>query len=150
MLVRNVCKLLVMEINTGLQLHLQLYTMSVEFLPIYKFPEEFDICHAPNYWANEECALRLVRNIIIPYVNVARKRLEKPDQKVLVLYNVFKVQQLTALIHLENNGVLYVHVPNCCTHQLQPLDTLVNKAVKSFLRESFFLFGIAKKKETDG
>ena len=140
-------------------------TLSGEFLPMqliyggktnrchpkYKFPEGFDVCHTPNHWANEECALSLLNNIIIPYVNATRIKLDKPDQKALVLYDVFK-GQTTDRVHqlLEENNILYVHVPNCCTDQLQPLDASVNKSVKSFLREKFSIwYGEQVKKQLD-
>lgn len=140
-------------------------TMSGEFLPMqliyggktdrchpkHKFPEGFDICHTPNHWANENCALRLVKNIIIPYVNTTRRNLNKSDQKAVVLFDVFK-GQTTDSVHLllEENNILYVHVPNCCTDKLQPLDVSVNKAVKSFLREKFSIwYGGEVKKQLD-
>ena len=55
-------------------------TMSGEFLaiqmiyagktnrchPKHTFPEGFYICHTSNHWANEECSLSVVKNIIIP------------------------------------------------------------------------------------
>ena len=35
---------------------------------------------------------------------------------------------------------MYIHVPNGCTDQLQPLHVVVNKSVKSFLRDKFLLW----------
>ena len=115
--------------------------------PKHRFPTGFDICHTPNHWANEECALSLLRNIIIPYVNATRKKLDKPDQKALVLYDVFK-GQTTDSVHelLEEHNILYIHVPNCCTDQLQPLD-VVSLLSPFFVRS--FLSGMEVKSRSN-
>ena len=77
--------------------------------------------------------------------NATRQKLKKPNQKALVLFDVFK-GQTTEKVHslLEENDILYIHIPNCCTDQLQPLDVSVNKAVKSFLRDKFSLWYAAE------
>ena len=50
-----------------------------------------------------------------------------------------RVRQLIEFINYWKRMTFYtyVHVPNCCTDQLQPLDVSVNKSVKSFLCEKF-------------
>ena len=60
-------------------------TLSGEFLPMFggktnrchqkhTFPADFDIYHNPNHWANEECAIRFIEKVIIPYVRQDYKR----------------------------------------------------------------------------
>jgi len=65
-------------------------------------------------------------------------KLGKPGPKSLELFDVFK-GQTTERDHsiLEDNNILYNHVPNCCTDRLQPSDLSENKAVKFFLRDKF-------------
>ena len=127
-------------------------TLSGEFLPMqilcdgktnrchprHTFPAEFDIHHSPNHWANEECAIRFIEKIIIPYVKTTRERLSVPSQTAMVLFDVFKGQTTTA-VHdlLEENNIVYEHIPSGCTDKLQPLDLSVNKSAKSYLRDKF-------------
>ena len=49
--------------------------------PKHQFPSEFDIHHNPNHWANEECAIRFIEKIILPYIRTTReKRNSNPNQ----------------------------------------------------------------------
>ena len=127
-------------------------TMSGELLPLqllyqgktdrchpkFSFPSGFDLWHTPNHWANEETTIRLIKNVIIPYIRSVRDESSAPDQAALVIYDVFKghmgeeVQSL-----LEDNKIFYVTVPNNCTDILQPLDLSVNKPFKDKLRKGF-------------
>ena len=127
-------------------------TLSEEFLPMqllyggktncchpkHTFPTEFDIYHNPNHWANEECAIRFIKKMIITYDKTTRERLSDPSQIAMVLFDVFKGQTTTA-VHdlLEENNIIYEHIPSGFTDKLQPLDLLVNKSAKCYLREKF-------------
>ena len=103
--------------------------------PKHQFPSEYDIYHNPNHWANEECALRFIEKIILPYIKAIREEINKPSQTAI---DVFKVQTTAAVYSLlEENGIVYVTIPNGCTDKLQPLDVSVNKSAKSYLREKF-------------
>ena len=56
----------------------------------------------------------------------------------MVIFDVFKGQTTAAVYSLlEENGIVYVTIPNGCTDKLQPLDVSVNKSAKSYLREKF-------------
>ena len=127
-------------------------TLSGEFLPMqilyggktnrchskHTFPAEFDIYHNPNHWANEECAIRFIEKVIIPYIKTTTERLSDPSQNAAVLFDVFKGQTTTA-VHdlLEENNIVYEHIPSGCTDKLHPLDVSVNKSAKCYLREKF-------------
>ena len=56
----------------------------------------------------------------------------------MVLFDVFK-GQMTAAVHdlLEENNIVYEHIPSGCTDKLQPLYVSVNKSAKCYLREKF-------------
>ena len=102
--------------------------------PKHQFPSEFDIYHNPNHWANE-CALRFIKKIILPYIKATSEEISKPNQTAMVIFDVFKGQTTAAVYSLlEENGIAYVTIPNGCTDKLQPLDVSV---AKSYLRENF-------------
>ena len=106
--------------------------------PKHQFPCVFDVYHNPNHWANEECAIRFIKKIILPYVKTTREELSNSNQTAMVSFDVFK-GQTTSAVHnlLEENGIVYVHIPGGFTDKLQPLNVSVNKSAKSYLREKF-------------
>ena len=127
-------------------------TLSGHFLPIqilyggkterchpkHQFPAEFDIFHNSSHWANEETAIRFIKQIIVPYVTKTRELLDAPNQTVMVLFDVFKGQTTPAVYEaLEENKIVYVTVPGGCTDKLQPLDLSVNRSAKCYLRDKF-------------
>ena len=60
------------------------------------------------------------------------------DQPALLIFDQFKGQVTEKMFELlEENHVNIVLVPANCTDCLQPLDIIVNKPVKSFLRKQF-------------
>ena len=106
--------------------------------PKHQFPLEFDIYHNPNHWANEECALRFIEKIILPYIKAIREEISKPNQTAMVIFDVIKGQTTAAVYSLlQENGIVYVTIPNGCTDKFQPLDVSVNKSAKSYLRQKF-------------
>ena len=60
---------------------------------------------------------------MLPYIKTMREKLSKPNQKAMVIFDVFK-GQTTATVYnlLEENDIVYVTIPNGCTDKLQPLD----------------------------
>ena len=75
----------------------------------------------------------------MPYFDVKRKKHGLPkDHPGLVIFDVFTGQCTTSVnTILQENNILYVHVPANCTDQLQPLDLSINKPAKEFLRHEF-------------
>ena len=106
--------------------------------PSYTFPQEFDISHT-KLWASGETSLRLVPNVIIPYISTVRERMELTDNHLaIVIYEAFSGHQThESLQLLADNHILSVRIPSNCTDWLQPLDVSVNKAVKNHLHKSF-------------
>ena len=106
--------------------------------PSYTFPDDFDIFHTPNHWANGMTVVRYIENIILPHVRKVRSELSSPDQHGLVIFDVFRGHLLPEVDEvLEENKLLKVVVPSNCTDRLQPLDLSANKALKDQLRSSF-------------
>ena len=106
--------------------------------PKFKFPDNFDVWHTPNHWANQETTVRYISNIIIPYVNRTRESKKLPNQPALALFDAFTGhggEEIDDL--LEQNSIFAVKVPASCTDELQPMDLSVNKSCKSSLRHNF-------------
>ena len=82
--------------------------------------------------------IKLINEIIIPYVQCQRKELGKPKQAALVIVDVFRDQitdDVTSL--MRDNNIHYVLVPNNMTQLIQPLNLTVNKHCKSYLKRLF-------------
>ena len=61
-------------------------------LPRYQFPKNFLLSVNSKHYSNEKESLKLINKIVLPYVTEERQRLVKPNQKALVIFNVFKGQ----------------------------------------------------------
>ena len=76
-------------------------------------------------------SIKLINEIIIPYVQSQRKELGKPKQAALVIMDVFRGQITDDVISfLRDNNIHYVLVPNNTTQLFQTLDWIVNKHCK--------------------
>ena len=83
-------------------------------------------------------SIKLINEIIIPYVQSQRKELGKPKQAALVIMDVFRGQITDDVISLlRDNNIHYVLVPNNMTQIFQPLDLTVNKHCKPYLKRLF-------------
>ena len=58
----------------------------------YQFPKDFSLSVNPKHYSNEKESLKLIDKIVLSYVTKGRQRLVKPNQKALVIFDVFKVQ----------------------------------------------------------
>ena len=96
--------------------------------------------------ANEECAIRFIEKVILPYIKITRERLGDPSRTAMVLFDVFK-GQTTTTVHdlLEENNIMYEHIPSGRTNKLQPLDLSVNKSQQSAISERNSLLSMLKR-----
>ena len=84
-------------------------------------------------------SIKLINEIIIPYVQSQRKELGKPKQAALVIMDVFRGQITDDVISLlRDDNIHYVLVPNNMSQLLQPLDLTVNKHCNSYLKPLFW------------
>ena len=82
--------------------------------------------------------MKLINEIIIPYVQSQCKELGKPKQAAFVIMDVFRCQITDDVISLlRDNKIHYVLVPNNMTRLFQALDLTVNKHCKSYLKRLF-------------
>ena len=85
-------------------------------LPRFKFSDGFSLSCNPKDFSNAMESIKLINEIIIPYVQSQRKELGKPKQAVLVIMDVFRGQITDDVISLlRNNNIHYVLVPNNMT-----------------------------------
>ena len=103
-----------------------------------KFPEDFSLSANETHYSNEKESLKLLEEIILPYVRKEREKLGIDNQKVLLIFDVFRGQTTDKVLKvLEDNDILVTKVPANMTHLFQPLDLTVNKVAKDFTKEKF-------------
>ena len=102
--------------------------------PRFSFPDDWHITHSPRHWSTEETILQYIEQIVVPYVETVRERVN--NKPALVIIDNFK-GQITASVNdlLEQNNIHVCLLPPNTTDLLQPLDISVNKPVKEFLRQ---------------
>ena len=104
------------------------------------FPSSFSLSYNPKHYSNEKEVLKHIDEVILPYVEGERDRLELPEQRALLIMDVFKGQMTDAVLaKLEENNVALIKVPANFTYLFQPLDVQgsVNIAAKQFLKQKF-------------
>ena len=108
----------------------------------FVFPKGFSITQNPKHWSNEIETLKLIDEVINPYVVNKRKELKlTPAHKALVIWDVFKGQMTdTVKSKLASLSIKLVAVPANMTHFFQPLDLTVNGAAKKLARKEFIKY----------
>ena len=121
-----------------LSMQLIYWRRTKQSLPRFKFVDGFLLSCNPKHFSNAMESIKLINEIIIPYVQSQRKELGKPKQAALVIMDVFRGQITDDVISLlRDNNIHYVLVPNNMTQLFQPLDLTVNKHCKSYLKRLF-------------
>ena len=102
-------------------------------------PKGFLLSYNPSHWSNEEETLRLLSEVIDPYIKETKEKLNLPDeQKCLLLWDAFRAQECAAVLSkLEELNIVTVQVPKNLTHLLQPLDLTTNLIFKRLEKMSF-------------
>ena len=107
-------------------------------LPRVQFPDSFALSVNEKHYSNEQESLKLLDEIIIPYIEMERKQIELPMQTALIIMDVFKGQMTTPVFEkLASNNIELVKVPPNLTHIYQPLDVAVNGPAKQFMKKKF-------------
>ena len=119
----------------GKCLHFQLIKSLLKF----KFPDGFSLSVNPKHFSNTEESIKILREIIIPYLEKQRKVEKLPsNHPALPILDVFR-GQLTGIVvdEMRKHNILLCQVPANMTHIFQPLDLTVNCSAKSFLKAKF-------------
>ena len=107
-------------------------------LPNFEFPDSFSLSVNPKLFSNTQESIKVVTEIVVPFVENQRKELQKPDQAALLILGVFCGQITEDVTSLwQKHNILLLLVPNNMTHMFQPLDLTVNKHCKTFLKNLF-------------
>ena len=110
-------------------------------LPTVNFPKSFSLSANPKHYSNEQESIKVLEEIIIPYVKKDRKRLGmEKDQAALLIMDVFKGQMTSPVLKvLSNNNILLQSVPANFTYLFQPLDVQEgpNGFVKTLMKRKF-------------
>ena len=107
-------------------------------LPRYKFPESFSLSVNPKHFSNTEESIKIIKEIVVPYVEKERKKLDNQGQAALLILDVFRGQMTSEVTNLlKSFNIFFATVPNNMTHLFQPLDLTVNGHCKSFMKKKF-------------
>ena len=82
---------------------------TMQSLPRFKFPNGFLLSCSPKQFRKAMESIKLINEIIIPYVQSQRRELGKPKQAILVIMDVFRGQITDDVISLlrDNNTFWY-------------------------------------------
>ena len=108
-------------------------------LPRFKFPDTFSLSVNEKHYSNTEESLKLLNEVIIPYVEKVRSLGEiSEDQHALVIMDVFTGQMTSEVLNLlRDNKILLTNIPPNMTKFYQPLDLTVNGIAKKFMARKF-------------
>ena len=107
--------------------------------PNVAFPDDWDVTHTESHWSNSDSMMRYLDNVICPYVEKTKERLQAPlDTKPLLIFDVYRAHRTKEFLDKLNNlGFMYVFIPAACTDFLQPLDATVNNVYKKEMQAQF-------------
>ena len=108
-------------------------------IPNVNFPKNFSLSANPKHYSSEEESMKVIDEIIIPYLAAKKEELGLPqDAKGLLILDVFRGQMTDRILnHLEENNILFVKIPANMTHILQPLDLSTNSWAKKYMKKRF-------------
>ena len=114
-----------------------IFTITSKSFPQVKFPNSLTLSANGIHSSNEQECLKLLDDVIIPYVKKEKEKLELPKQTaliILIIMNVFKGKMTTSVLqNVASNNIQLVKVPPSITHIYQPLDVILNGTAKQFL-----------------
>ena len=120
-----------------LKMHLIYGEKTNQSLPKFEFPIGFSLYANSKHYSNTAESIKLIKEIIIPYIENQRVLLKLPKtQPSLVIIDVFQGQMTEDVSTvLKDNNILLVQVPANMRHIFQPLDLMVNGTFQTFMRK---------------
>ena len=103
------------------------------------FPIGLSLSAHPKHYSNTAEFIKLIKEIIIPYIEKERISLKLPEtQPALLIMDVFRGQiTKDVLTVLKDNNIFLVRVLANMTHIFLPVDLTVNGTFKTFMRKKF-------------
>ena len=107
-----------------------------------QFPEGFSLAYNQEHWSNEATTIKLIDEIVHPYLVKKRKELKLvPTHKALMIWDMFKGQMTdTVKRRMESLCIELIAVPANMTHFFQSLDLTVNGAAKKYTKKEFVTY----------
>ena len=106
--------------------------------PRVKFPESFTVSSNEKHYSNKQESLKLLDDVIIPYVEMEKEKLELPTQAVLMIMDASKDEMTTpALQKIGSNNIQLAKVPPNLAHFYQPLEVTLNDVAKQIKKRKF-------------
>ena len=91
-----------------------------------------------KHFSNTLESVKVIKEILLPYLNRQCQDLDKPNQAAILIMDVFCGQMTEEVVSLlSTNNIWLVKVPNNMTHLFQPLDLTVNGHCKSYMNGKF-------------
>ena len=107
-------------------------------LPRLKFPESFSLSVNPKHYSNTLESIKIIDEIIIPYANAQHEILSNTNEAALLIFDMFRGQITDEVtLHLLQNNIYFVTVPNNMTHLFQPMDLTINGHRKKVTKKEF-------------
>ena len=93
----------------------------------------------PTHYSNATESIKLIEEIIVPYLKEERKKLGlEISHKGLLIMDVFTGQMTTEVLDvITKNNIFVVNIPANMTKFYQPLDLTVNGHPKRFFKSKF-------------
>ena len=92
----------------------------------------------PKHFSNTEESIKVINEVIVPYVTSKRKELKLPSNSpALLILDVFRGQMTQVTSLLAEKNILFVKVPNNMTRIFQSPDLSVNGWAKQWMRKKF-------------
>ena len=99
-------------------------------LPKIKFPQSFSLSVNEKHFSNTSESIKLVDEIIIPYIETERHRLDRENQSALLIIDVFREQVTQPVLDmLNNNNIFLVPLPPNMTHLYQPCRQPISQVI---------------------
>ena len=106
--------------------------------PNFEFSETFSLSVNPKHFSNTQESVKVIEEVVLPYVETQRKKLNNPKQAAVLIFDVFRGQMTEEVTDLlKKNNIHLLVVPSNMTHIFQPLDLTVNNNCKLFMRNLF-------------
>ena len=107
--------------------------------PSVNFPSSFSLSANLKHFSNTQESLKLLDEIIIPYVEKEREALNLgKNQPALLIIDVFSGQVTKPVIYkMTENNIKLVKVPANMTRIFQSSDLTVNGAAKAYMKKRF-------------